>query len=175
RAKFDLLLNNICEIFNGKIVRGTDKPMITLLEYIREYCMKRVMNVQSVIDKCTSPLTPTATKIIESIKKEAHLIKVQWNRANKYQVSGSLGDECVVDVKLVVVHLGKDNKQNPQLVKMVGAVIGLSDADSAGGAGVCVGSQVPVSKTRNANGREMGDGIPTQSSVAGGASEWSFL
>ncbi|GKD75678.1 crooked neck-like protein 1, partial [Tanacetum coccineum] len=38
RAKSDLLLNNICEAFNGKIVGGKDKPVITLLEYIREYC-----------------------------------------------------------------------------------------------------------------------------------------
>nr|GEZ23450.1 hypothetical protein [Tanacetum cinerariifolium] len=98
RAKFDLLLNNICEVFNSKIVKGRDKPVITLLEYIREYCMKRIMNVQGVIDKCTGPLIPTATKIMESIKKEAHLIKVQWNRANKFQVSGSLSDQCVVDV-----------------------------------------------------------------------------
>ncbi|GKB49561.1 heat stress transcription factor B-4-like protein [Tanacetum coccineum] len=98
RAKSDLLLNNICEVFNGKIVRGRDKPVITLLEYIREYCMKRIVNVQGVIDKCTGPLTPTATRIMESIKKEAHLMKVQWNGANKYQVSGSLGDQCVVDV-----------------------------------------------------------------------------
>ncbi|GJV08868.1 ribonuclease H-like domain-containing protein [Tanacetum coccineum] len=98
RAKSDLLLNNICEVFNGKIVGGRDKPVITLLEYIREYCMKRIVNVQGVIDKCTGPLTPTATRIMESIKKEAHLMKVQWNGANKYQVSGSLGDQCVVDV-----------------------------------------------------------------------------
>nr|GEX38377.1 hypothetical protein [Tanacetum cinerariifolium] len=59
--------------------------------------MKRIVNVQGVIDKCTGPLTLTATRIMESIKKEAHLIKVQWNGANKYQVSGSLGDQCVVD------------------------------------------------------------------------------
>ncbi|GJT53783.1 hypothetical protein Tco_0988837 [Tanacetum coccineum] len=51
-----------------------------------------------MIDKCTGPLTPTATRIMEFIKKEAHLMKVQWNGANKYQVSGSLGDQCVVDV-----------------------------------------------------------------------------
>ncbi|GKB69199.1 chloroplast stem-loop binding protein of 41 kDa b, chloroplastic, partial [Tanacetum coccineum] len=75
RAKSDLLLNNICEVFNGKIVKGRDKPVITLLEYIREYCMKRIVNVQGVIDKCTGPLTPTATRIMESIKKEAHLMK----------------------------------------------------------------------------------------------------
>ncbi|GJT98597.1 hypothetical protein Tco_1094115 [Tanacetum coccineum] len=95
RAKSDLLLNNICEVFNGKIVGGRDKPVITLLEYIREYYMKRIVNVQSVIEKCTGPLTPTATKIMESIKKEAHLMKVQWNGENKYQVSGSLGDHLL--------------------------------------------------------------------------------
>ncbi|GJU77103.1 heat stress transcription factor B-4-like protein [Tanacetum coccineum] len=133
RAKSNLLLNNICEVFNGKIVGGRDKPVITLLEYIREYCMKRIVNVQSVIDKCTGPLTLTTTKIMKSIKKEAHFMKVQWNRAKKYQVSGSLGDQYVVDVmatmqKPVVVHL----------------VIGLPAADGqcgAGGAGVGVGSQ----------------------------------
>ncbi|GKC36587.1 heat stress transcription factor B-4-like protein [Tanacetum coccineum] len=120
RSKSDLLLNNIFEVFNGKIVGGRDKPVITLLEYIREYCMKRFLNVQGVIDKCTGPLTHTATRIIESIMKEAHLMKVQWNRANKYQVSGSLGDQCVVDV---VSGSG------------VGAVIGLSVAAGEGGAG----------------------------------------
>nr|GEY11152.1 hypothetical protein [Tanacetum cinerariifolium] len=36
------------------------------------------------------PLTPTTTRIMESIKKESHLMNVQWNGANKYQVSGIL-------------------------------------------------------------------------------------
>nr|GEV83960.1 hypothetical protein [Tanacetum cinerariifolium] len=98
REKSNLLLNNICEVFNGKIVRGRDKLVITLLKYIKEYCMNRIVDVQGVIDKCISPLTPTTTRIMESIKKEAHLIKMQWNRANKYEVLGSLGDQCVVDV-----------------------------------------------------------------------------
>ncbi|GJS00217.1 hypothetical protein Tco_0316725 [Tanacetum coccineum] len=69
-------------------VGGMDNPVTTLLEYIREYYMKRILNVQSVIDKCIGPLTPTATRIIESIKKEAYVMKVKWNRGNKYQVSG---------------------------------------------------------------------------------------
>ncbi|GKB21438.1 heat stress transcription factor B-4-like protein [Tanacetum coccineum] len=77
RAKSDLLLNNIYDVFNGKIVGGRDKPAITLLEYIKEYCMKRIMNIQGVIDKCTGPLTPTATRIMESIKKVTYLMKVQ--------------------------------------------------------------------------------------------------
>nr|GEU49507.1 hypothetical protein [Tanacetum cinerariifolium] len=124
RAKSDLFLNNICEVFNGKIVGGREKPGITLLEYIREYCKKRIVNVQGLIDKCTGPLTHTATRITESIKKETHLLKVQWNGVNKYQVSGSFDDQCVVGVvetmqKLVVVHIGKHNKRNMQFIKMV--------------------------------------------------------
>ncbi|GJZ35164.1 hypothetical protein Tco_0580981 [Tanacetum coccineum] len=332
RAKSDLLLNNICEVFNGKIVGGRDKPVITLLEYIREYCMKRIVNVQGVIDKCTGPLTPTATRIMESIKKEAHLMKVQWNRANKYQVSALLGDQSCWNMALNDraappletwvnpcywlstwketyshkiqpicgtkywekstcpttllppehhVQVGRPRKkrkrskhkdepfvkdgkvsrkgrtitcqscgntghnmatckgqgrkattggnnaeasgsasgQAQQIEPAVGqdglggsgagAVIGLSAAAGEGGAGVAsqgssrsrwtkrrvqterispqkrtptqpasqpsTSSQVRVSETKNADGREMGDGVPTQSSVVGGASEWSFL
>ncbi|GKB84541.1 hypothetical protein Tco_0956813 [Tanacetum coccineum] len=36
-------------------------------------------------------------------------------------------------------------------------------------------SQVPVTETKNADGREMGDGIPTQSNATGGASEWFIM
>ncbi|GJS75721.1 hypothetical protein Tco_0725602 [Tanacetum coccineum] len=53
-----------------------------------------------------------------------------------------------------------------------GAVIGWSAGQ--GGPGGPGGSS-QESETRNVDGREMGDGIPTQSSAAGGASEWSFL
>ncbi|GJR80626.1 putative reverse transcriptase domain-containing protein [Tanacetum coccineum] len=80
RAKSNLLLKNICEVFNGKIVRGRDKPVIIIFEYIREYCMKIIMNIQVVIDKCIGPLTPTATLIMESIKKEAYLMKWELKR-----------------------------------------------------------------------------------------------
>ncbi|KAJ9543460.1 hypothetical protein OSB04_023167 [Centaurea solstitialis] len=41
RAKCDVLLNNMCEVFNKQLVDGRDKPIITALEYIREYLMRR--------------------------------------------------------------------------------------------------------------------------------------
>ncbi|GJT35535.1 heat stress transcription factor B-4-like protein [Tanacetum coccineum] len=268
RAKSDLLLNNICEVFNGKIVGGRDKPVITLLE------------------------------IMESIKKEAHLMKVQWNGENKYRVSSLLGDQCVVDVvsmtcscrkweltgipcKHVVAacwNMALNDRAAPPLETWVGrqnkkikrskhedepfvkdgklsrkgrtitcqscgntghnkatckgqsqkATTGGNNAeagssasrqaqqtkpavgqDGSGGSGVArqgssrtrwtkirvqierislqkttptqpasqpsTSSQVSVSQTRNADGREMGDGVLTQSSATGGASEWSFL
>ncbi|GKC25071.1 heat stress transcription factor B-4-like protein [Tanacetum coccineum] len=225
---------------------------------VREYCIKRIVNVQGFIDKYTTPLTPTATRIMESTKKEAHLMKVQWNGANKYQVSDSLGDQCVVDVvgrpkkkrkrsKHEDEPFVKDGKlirkgrtitcqscgntgHNKATCKGQGrkATTGGNNAeaggsasrqaqqiepavgqDGSGGSGVTrqgssctrwtkrrvqterispqnttptqpasqpsTSSQVPVSQTRNADGKEMGDGVPTQSSAAGGVSEWSFL
>ncbi|KAI3717672.1 hypothetical protein L1987_69436 [Smallanthus sonchifolius] len=33
RAKTDVLLNNICEVFNARLVDGRDKPIITALEF----------------------------------------------------------------------------------------------------------------------------------------------
>ncbi|GKF89102.1 hypothetical protein Tco_0263065, partial [Tanacetum coccineum] len=58
----------------------------------------------------------------------------------------------------------------------VGAIIGLSTPDGQGSAGgACVGVGSQVTETKNADGREMGNGIPTQSSAAGGASEYSFM
>ncbi|GJS01987.1 hypothetical protein Tco_0318495 [Tanacetum coccineum] len=182
RAKSYLFLNNICEVFNGKIFGGRDKPVITLLEYIREYCMKRIVNVQGVIDKCTGPLTPTATRIMKSIKKEAHLMNVQWNGANKYQVSGLPGDQYVMDVLSGNNAEGSGSAsrqaQQTELVfgqvssggSSAGAVIGLSAAGGEGGEGDPGGAGVA-----SQDGREMGDGVPTQSSAAGGASEFSFL
>ncbi|GJX44962.1 ribonuclease H-like domain-containing protein [Tanacetum coccineum] len=80
RAKSNLLLDNIYEVFNGKIVGGRDKPVITLLEYIREYCMKSFVNVQSVIGKCTSPLTPIVTRIMESYIVVILLSVIRWRK-----------------------------------------------------------------------------------------------
>ncbi|GJS58921.1 heat stress transcription factor B-4-like protein [Tanacetum coccineum] len=142
RAKSDLLLNNICEVFNGKIVGGRGKPVITLLEYIREYCMKRIMNVQETLDTIRQ-------HVKDKVKRQQQVATMQ---------------------KAVVVHLGEG---------VVGGLGGYDVSEGEGAAGVTrqgsSRSQVPVSQTRNANGRKMGDGVPTQSSAAGGASEWSFL
>ncbi|GJR48025.1 hypothetical protein Tco_1316128 [Tanacetum coccineum] len=62
RAK-DLLINHICEVFNRQLVDGRDQPIITCLEYIREYLMKRIMVVHKVIAKTVGPLTPSVTKM----------------------------------------------------------------------------------------------------------------
>ncbi|GJU60140.1 mutator type transposase [Tanacetum coccineum] len=69
RAKSDLLINNTCEVFNRQLIDGRDQPIITCLEYIREYLMKKIVVVQKVIAKTVGPLTPSVTKMFDAIKK----------------------------------------------------------------------------------------------------------
>ncbi|KAI3703759.1 hypothetical protein L1987_73954 [Smallanthus sonchifolius] len=98
RAKTDVLLNNMCEVLNGKLVEARDQPIISALEFIREYLAKRIVNVIKVIEKSDGPLTPTATKLMEGIKTEAAKYTVMWHGGSKYQVSGPWGEQVVVDV-----------------------------------------------------------------------------
>ncbi|PWA66436.1 transposase, mutator type [Artemisia annua] len=98
RANCDMLLNNICEVFNRQLVDGRDVSIITCLEFVREYLMKRIVNVQKVIDKSKGPLTPSATVLFNAIKEKASLYKVLWNGENEYQVTGPWDDQVVVDV-----------------------------------------------------------------------------
>ncbi|GJR96016.1 hypothetical protein Tco_0268190 [Tanacetum coccineum] len=76
RAKCDVLLNNLCEVFNRQLVDGRDVPIITCLQFVREYLMKRIINVKKVISKSKGPLTPAATKLFDAIKYKASFYTV---------------------------------------------------------------------------------------------------
>ncbi|XP_052624780.1 uncharacterized protein LOC111898031 [Lactuca sativa] len=100
RAVSDVLISNMCEVFNGKIEKGRDKPVIGCLEFIREYLMKRICNVMKEMKKAKGPLTPTATDILTARKKTvASQYIARWNGGDKYQVTGALQDQHVVDVR----------------------------------------------------------------------------
>nr|GEZ48027.1 hypothetical protein [Tanacetum cinerariifolium] len=99
RAHCDVLLNNMCDVFNRQLVDGRDKPIITCLEFIREYLMKRIVNVQKVISKSDGPLTPNATKVFNIIVKEVGQIKIDWNGGDLYQATIPWGDHFVVNMR----------------------------------------------------------------------------
>ncbi|CAI9279938.1 unnamed protein product [Lactuca saligna] len=91
RAHSDVILNNLCETFNGKLNEGRDKPIITCLEFIREYLMKKIVNVEKAIGKCTGPLTPTAMQTLENIKKRQKIIDlyfVEMVSIRKWELTG---------------------------------------------------------------------------------------
>ncbi|GKD59756.1 mutator type transposase [Tanacetum coccineum] len=68
RAHCDLLINNVCEVFNRQLLDARDSLIITALEFVREYLMKRIVIVQKVIQKCNGPLTPVVAKLFDKIK-----------------------------------------------------------------------------------------------------------
>ncbi|GKB89203.1 mutator type transposase, partial [Tanacetum coccineum] len=98
RPHCDVLLNNMCEVLNRQLLDGRDKPIITCLEFIRQYLMKRIVIVQQLISKSNGPLTPNATKIFNNIKKEAAQITVLWNGGDLYQATGPHGTQYVCNM-----------------------------------------------------------------------------
>nr|GEZ21890.1 hypothetical protein [Tanacetum cinerariifolium] len=99
-AKSDVLLNNMCKVFNGKLVPGRDRPIIATLKFAREYLMKRIVNVNKLIDKCDSLLTPKATKILRSNSNKARKYTVDYAGDDLYQVSGPWNDQKVYSFKI---------------------------------------------------------------------------
>nr|KAJ0189840.1 hypothetical protein LSAT_V11C800393190 [Lactuca sativa] len=87
RAHCDALLNNMCESLNSKIVKGHDKPIISCLDFIREYIMRKIVMVEKEIDKANGPLTPTATKTHQKIKERTIQCKAVFCGNGKYQVT----------------------------------------------------------------------------------------
>ncbi|KAK9050240.1 hypothetical protein SSX86_030792 [Deinandra increscens subsp. villosa] len=101
RALSDVLLNNMCEVFNGKICEGRDKPIYSALEFIREYLMRRIVTALKAIEKSDGLLTPTTTKLFEKIKNEASGYRASWNGGELYQVSwngGPSSEQYVVNL-----------------------------------------------------------------------------
>ncbi|XP_076960810.1 uncharacterized protein LOC143637264 [Bidens hawaiensis] len=98
RAKSDMLLNNLCESFNKQLVGARDKPIITCLEYIREYLTMRIVTVKKMQATARGPLTPQATKAWDEIQTEASKLTVMMVDEVTYQVK-SLRSQCVVNVE----------------------------------------------------------------------------
>ena len=46
-AKSDMIMNNISKAFNGRILEAIDKPIITMIEWIRCYWIIRFCKKQS--------------------------------------------------------------------------------------------------------------------------------
>ncbi|KAK9048149.1 hypothetical protein SSX86_032888 [Deinandra increscens subsp. villosa] len=98
RAKCDVLLNNLCEVFNKQLVGGRDKPIITYLEFAREYLMRRIAAVHKMIAKAEGPLTPAATKKFAFSKTKANDYTVIMAGFRKFQVNGPWMEQVAMDL-----------------------------------------------------------------------------
>ncbi|KAK0586338.1 hypothetical protein LWI29_005213 [Acer saccharum] len=98
-ALCDMLCNNMCEAFNKAILQARDKPVITLMEMIRNYLMKRLVRKRAEVEKWHHDIGPKVLKFVEKLKLESSICQPDYSGNNKYQVRG-LGDEqYVVDIE----------------------------------------------------------------------------
>ncbi|GKD78810.1 mutator type transposase [Tanacetum coccineum] len=86
------------EMLWRQLLDARDSPIITSLEYVREYLMKRIVIVQKFIQKSDGPLTPAVTKLFNKIKEAASECTVDWNGSDLFQVKGPYQDQCVVNL-----------------------------------------------------------------------------
>nr|GEV12253.1 hypothetical protein [Tanacetum cinerariifolium] len=107
-------------------VDGRDQPIITCLEYTREYLMKRIVVVHKVIAKTVGLLNPSVTAVFDAIKKATGYI-VQWNGGYLFQVTGPYKDQCVVNIDIRVSSCRKWELTRIPCKHVVAAIYNMSE------------------------------------------------
>ncbi|KAL0427803.1 UNVERIFIED_CONTAM: hypothetical protein Slati_2955100 [Sesamum latifolium] len=98
--KCDILLNNVCESFNANIMDARDKPILTMLEWIKEYLMKRLQeNRDRATRKWKGILCPKIKKLVQKhVDKIGDCIPIKSNDRH-YQISCYDGSQFSVDLE----------------------------------------------------------------------------
>nr|GMD92209.1 uncharacterized protein LOC109190596 [Ipomoea batatas] len=84
--KTDLLLNNVCESWNGTILNFRDKPVLSMCEKLRIYLMTRMQKNRETIKSHTKKICPKICKLLEEEKDRACKYSTYKSNDNLYQV-----------------------------------------------------------------------------------------
>ncbi|XP_074293278.1 uncharacterized protein LOC141620257 [Silene latifolia] len=71
KCKSAMMLNNCCESFNNALRKCRDKPVLSVMKWIRRYCMKRTYSKWEGVDKVKDNLMPAIEKQLKIIAKES--------------------------------------------------------------------------------------------------------
>ncbi|KAL0427725.1 UNVERIFIED_CONTAM: hypothetical protein Slati_2947300 [Sesamum latifolium] len=97
--KCDMLLNNICESFNSNILEAREKPILTMLEWVREWIMTRLSDLRDRERKKwqNKKICPKIKKIIEkNMDKAVDCIPIKSDDVH-YEISCYDGARYVVN------------------------------------------------------------------------------
>nr|XP_033515075.1 uncharacterized protein LOC117279634 [Nicotiana tomentosiformis] len=99
-TKCDMLLNNLCEAFNGTkpILRAREKPILGLLEGIRIYLMKKLNQKREDLLKYQGNLCPRIRKLVEKVKEDSATSIPTWAGKFLFQVKAMYGEQFSVDL-----------------------------------------------------------------------------
>ncbi|XP_020969488.1 uncharacterized protein LOC110267964 [Arachis ipaensis] len=76
--KVDNLTNNMCEVFNSKIVSYRSKPILTMCEEIRCYLMRRMVKHKELLSDYTGKLAPVQQKRMERLIRPSNKWRADW-------------------------------------------------------------------------------------------------
>ncbi|RYR54169.1 hypothetical protein Ahy_A06g029424 isoform A [Arachis hypogaea] len=85
-AKSDMLMNNISEAFNGRILEARDKPILTMFEWIRCYLMTRFAEKKKKAERYEGSVLPKPKKRLDIIAVRAVEWQVKWAGDLKFEV-----------------------------------------------------------------------------------------
>ncbi|KAL0451711.1 UNVERIFIED_CONTAM: hypothetical protein Slati_1149200 [Sesamum latifolium] len=97
--KCDILLNNLCESFNSNILEAREKPILVMLEKIREWLMSRLqMNRDRAKEKWHGKLCPKIKRLLKkNIGLAAECIPIKADDLH-FEVSCYDGSRYIVDL-----------------------------------------------------------------------------
>ncbi|KAK2645292.1 hypothetical protein Ddye_020487 [Dipteronia dyeriana] len=94
----DMLCNNMCKAFNKAILQARDKPVIILMEMIKNYLMKRLVKKKPELKKWKFDIEPNVFRFLVKLKTESSTCRPKYSGNLKYHMKGP-GDELyVVDI-----------------------------------------------------------------------------
>ncbi|KAK1564423.1 hypothetical protein Q3G72_002891 [Acer saccharum] len=89
----------MCETFNSTILNAREKPVVTMMEMIMTYLMKRLVRKRDNLERWKHEIGPKVFKVIEKIKVESNIYCHEYCGNNKYQVRGYGDEQYVVDIE----------------------------------------------------------------------------
>ncbi|XP_014495097.1 uncharacterized protein LOC106757029 [Vigna radiata var. radiata] len=95
----DVLINNLSESFNSTILLARDKPIITMMEWIRSYIMSRFATLREKSNTYHGDVMPKPRKRLDrEVEKSGNWLPV-WVGGSKFEVThGFTMEKFVVDV-----------------------------------------------------------------------------
>ncbi|GAA0155394.1 hypothetical protein LIER_13134 [Lithospermum erythrorhizon] len=98
-ARCDVLLNNICEVFNAFILDARDKSVLTLMSIVKDLIMMRMEMNREKAEKWEGRLCPKPRKrLLLNIKAASSCMPMKCDKSHFQVYSGSTANHCVVDL-----------------------------------------------------------------------------